>query len=106
MTRGHWISCGAIVLLAVLPFWLGGSRSAAFVGADELARLAIVGIAPGYVPWAAPLIEPASTEIAALLFALQAAIGAGALGFWLGWSLARERAAAAITPMAKAPHAD
>ena len=35
--------------------------------------------------------EPASGEIAALLFALQAAIGAGFIGYWLGSVVTRER---------------
>jgi cobalt/nickel transport protein len=38
------------------------------------------------------VFEPASAEIASLLFALQAAAGAGVIGFWLGLSVARERA--------------
>jgi cobalt/nickel transport protein len=39
------------------------------------------------------VFEPPSDEIASLLFALQAAIGAGFIGYWLGLSVARERAA-------------
>ena len=55
------------------------------------AGLAIGTIAPNYKPWFAPLFEPPSGEIASLLFALQAALGAGVIGFWLGMSVARER---------------
>ena len=44
-------------------------------------------------PWFSPVFEPGSGEVEAGLFALQAAIGAGVLGFALG-SL-RGRAAAA-----------
>ena len=47
--------------------------------------------APGYQPWFAPLIEPASSEIASLLFALQAAFGAGVIGYWLGCAVTRDR---------------
>lgn len=90
----------AIVALTVLPLWLvsappanpGGEASALFAGADDRAQRAIGDIAPGYKPWFAPVFEPASDEIASLLFALQAAIGAGVIGFWLGLSVARERA--------------
>lgn len=90
----------ALVLLMVLPLWLvstpptapGAGAPAIFAGADERAQRAIVAIAPGYKPWFAPVFAPASPEIASLLFALQAAIGAGGLGFWLGMSVARERA--------------
>lgn len=86
----------ALVLLTVLPLWLAGG--AAFGGADDLARQAIGAIAPDYQPWFAPVFEPASGEIASLLFALQAALGAGVIGYWLGLSVGRERARAAGGP--------
>jgi cobalt/nickel transport protein len=38
-----------------------------------------------------PLLEPASGEIASLFFALQAAIGAGIIGYWLGAAVTREK---------------
>jgi cobalt/nickel transport protein len=90
----------AIVLLTVLPLWFaaappaepGAEAPSMFGGADERAQHAIGTIAPAYRPWFAPLVEPASGEIASLLFALQAALGAGVIGFWLGTSVARERA--------------
>lgn len=89
----------AVILLTVLPLWFaaappaepGGESPPAFSGADSHAQQAIGVIAPNYKPWFTPLLEPASGEIASLLFALQAAIGAGVIGFWLGMSVARER---------------
>lgn len=95
-----WCALATVVLLTVLPLWLASAppalpaaaAPALFGGADERAQAAIASIAPGYRPWFAPVLEPASGEIASLLFALQAAAGAGVIGFWLGWSLARERA--------------
>ncbi|NIA54711.1 energy-coupling factor ABC transporter substrate-binding protein [Massilia sp. TW-1] len=89
-----WCMLAAVVGMTVLPLWLAGTMSgggAAFGGADEAARQAIGTIAPGYRPWFAPVFAPASDEIASLLFALQAAAGAGVIGFWLGLSVARER---------------
>ncbi len=88
----------AIVMLTVLPLWFavapsaepGGSAPEALGGAAARAQQAITTIAPGYKPWFAPLFEPPSGEIASLLFALQAALGAGVIGFWLGTSVARE----------------
>ncbi|HCX63202.1 MAG TPA: energy-coupling factor ABC transporter substrate-binding protein, partial [Clostridiales bacterium] len=41
-------------------------------------------INPDYEPWFSPLIEPASGEIESLLFSLQAAIGAGVIGYFYG----------------------
>ncbi len=91
MKARTWMVCAAIALLTVLPLWLAGTSST-FGGADARAQQAIGDIAPGYVPWFAPVFEPASEEIASLLFALQAAAGAGVIGYWLGLSVARERA--------------
>jgi cobalt/nickel transport protein len=105
-TRTGWI-LAAVVLLTVLPLWLlntapdadapgadapGADAPSMFRGADDHAQQAIGSIAPGYRPWFAPVFQPASAEIASLLFALQAAAGAGVIGFWLGLSVARERA--------------
>lgn len=100
MKSRNWIIWAAIVLLTVLPLLLAGAPPAepgaeapvAFGGADERAQQAIGRIAPDYQPWFEPLFEPPSSEIASLLFALQAAIGAGVIGFWLGMSISRERA--------------
>lgn len=55
-----------------------------FAGADTQAMDAIVATAPDYRPWFEPLWEPPGGEIETLLFALQAALGAGLLGYYLG----------------------
>lgn len=89
----------AVVVLCALPLWLvnrpapgaDGQPVAIFAGADDQARELIGQIAPDYVPWFASLIEPASGEIASLLFALQAALGAGFIGYYLGVSVTREK---------------
>lgn len=89
----------AVLLISVLPLvgasWFvpegQGESAASFGGADEKAQQAIREIAPNYQPWFAPLMEPASGEIASLLFALQAALGAGFIGYWLGCAVTRDR---------------
>lgn len=89
----------AVALLAALPLWLvpkpapdaDGKPVEIFAGADNKARDLIGEIAPNYTPWFAPLLEPASGEIASLLFAVQAALGAGFIGFYLGVSVTREK---------------
>lgn len=89
----------AVLLITALPLiWVAQPTDAAalaehFGGADAQAQQAITQLAPHYQPWFTPVLEPASNEIASLLFALQAALGAGVIGFWLGMSVARERAA-------------
>lgn len=71
-----------VVLIAVIP--LVFLKDAEFGGADGLAEEVITEIAPDYEPWYSSLLEPASGEIESLLFALQAALGAGVVGFVLG----------------------
>jgi len=95
-----WAILAAVLLLTVLPLWFaasppalpGAEAPAMFGGSDDRAQQAIGSLAPGYKPWFEPVFAPASGEIASLLFALQAALGAGVIGFWLGLSVARERA--------------
>ena len=70
------------IVLAVLP--LITLKNAEFAGADGLAETAITEINPDYEPWFSSLYEPASGEIESLLFAVQAALGAGVAGFILG----------------------
>jgi cobalt/nickel transport protein len=71
-----------VILLAVLPLLF--IRDSEFGGADGVAQQAITQIAPDYQPWFTPLIEPPGTETASLLFALQAALGAGVIGYFFG----------------------
>ena len=71
-----------VVALAALPLWL--CRGAEFGGADGAAEELITQSNPDYVPWFQPILEPASGEVESMLFALQAAIGAGVVGFILG----------------------
>lgn len=50
----------------------------------RLGRNCHTEINPDYEPWFSSLYEPASGEIESLLFAVQAALGAGVAGFILG----------------------
>ena len=88
-----------VVLLALVPLWivdkpavgLNGDATAVFGGSDDQAKNAITEIKPDYKPWFKSIIEPASNEIASMLFALQAALGAGFIGYYLGVSVTREK---------------
>lgn len=71
-----------VVLLAAFPLFY--AKDAEFQGSDGLADEAISEINPDYEPWFSPIFEPKSGEIESLLFALQAAIGAGIIGFITG----------------------
>nr|WP_052023488.1 energy-coupling factor ABC transporter substrate-binding protein [Rhizobium sp. PDO1-076] len=83
MKRNLWMLF-AVVALAILPLIIHHGGDAEFAGADGEAEAAITEIRPDYEPWAAPLWEPPSGEIESLLFALQAALGAGLVGFYFG----------------------
>ena len=75
---------GILLLIAaaivVLPLILKGN--AEFSGSDGQAQ-GVIDEA-GYQPWFEPLWEPPSGEIESLLFSLQAALGAGLLGYYVG----------------------
>lgn len=87
----------AVVLLVALPLWMvkrpapgaDGKEVEIFAGADDKAKDLVGTIAPAYKPWVTPLMEPPSGEIGSLLFALQAALGAGFIGYWYGSSKTR-----------------
>ncbi len=88
-----------VVILALVPLWIvekpaagpDGEEVAIFGGADDKAKNLIGEIRPDYQPWFSPLVEPASGEIASMLFALQAALGAGFIGYYIGVGVTREK---------------
>jgi cobalt/nickel transport protein len=88
-----------VVFLALVPLWIverpaagpDGAEVEIFAGADGQAEEMIGKIAPDYEPWFSPLIEPVSGEIESMLFALQAALGAGFIGYYLGMGRMREK---------------
>lgn len=80
--RSWGLIAAAVAIIAaplVLP-GLGGD----FKGSDDLGTAAILQARPGYQPWVQPLWKPPSGEVESLLFALQAALGAGFLGYVIG----------------------
>ena len=79
-----------IILLTVLPLVI--RKKAEFAGTDDLAEQAITVIKPNYRPWFKPLWEPPSAEIESLLFSLQAALGAGFIGYYIGFARGRKKA--------------
>jgi len=77
-----------VVALAVIP--LMTLQGAEFGGADGEAEGVINDIAPGYTPWFESIWEPPSGEIESLLFVLQGALGAGFIGYCLGYFRGRK----------------
>ncbi|MEH1881843.1 energy-coupling factor ABC transporter substrate-binding protein [Nostoc sp.] len=78
----NWLLVVAVLALAVAPliFVRGGE----FAGSDDKAEKAITEIQPGYKPWFKSFFEPPSGEVESLLFASQAALGAGVVGYAIG----------------------
>ena len=72
-----------VVALAVLPLII--KKDSEFGGADGQAEEVIMEIQPDYEPWISSVFEPPSGEIESLLFTLQAALGAGVIGYILGY---------------------
>ena len=79
----------AAALLAVIPLAL--LRDTDFAGADGAAEEIVQELDPDYEPIAQPILEPPGGETESLLFCLQAALGAGVLGFGFGWLAARKK---------------
>ena len=82
--RGTWtlLLLGVVVILAIVPLHM--NPTAEFGGADGAAEEAILEIRPETTPWISPIWEPPGSETESLLFALQAAIGAGVIGYVFG----------------------
>ncbi len=89
----------AVVALIALPLWMirkpargvNSKQAVIFTGADDKAKDLVGSIAPGYKAWARPLMEPPSGEVGSMLFALQAALGAGFIGYYIGVSTTRAK---------------
>ena len=71
-----------VVVIAAVPLWL--LPNAEFGGGEGQAGEANTGVKPGHEARGEAILEPASGEVESMLFALQAAIGAGVVGFILG----------------------
>ncbi len=81
----------AILLIFVAQFvYVSSTTHAEYGGADDKPAGTIEQITNGtYKPIAHPIWEPPSAEIESLLFALQAAFGAGIIGYFLGYYRAK-----------------
>ena len=84
MTRRSLVSALlvlAVVALFALPLALDGGASE-YAGTDSQAAEAVED--SGYTPWIESVFSPSSSEVESGLFALQAALGGGVLGYVLG----------------------
>jgi cobalt/nickel transport protein len=72
-----------VLLLFAVPLALDRGRSD-YAGTDTQATTVIEQNDPDYRPWFSSVFAPTSTEVESGLFALQAALGGGVLGYVLG----------------------
>jgi cobalt/nickel transport protein len=72
----------AVVALFALPLVINASSD--YTGTDSQATTLIEQSDPGYRPWFSAVFQPGSGEVESGLFALQAALGGGVLGYVLG----------------------
>jgi cobalt/nickel transport protein len=80
-TKHYIILIVGVVILFAAPLLI--FPNAEYGGADGTASDIITEDV--YEPWASPLWSPPSGEIESLLFALQAAIGALIIGYFVGY---------------------
>ena len=87
MKAWNLLLAAAVVALVVMSLLLprAGVAENAFTGTDDQAKDTIQEVRPGYVPWFNPVWKPPSEEVATLLFTVQAALGAGVLGYVIGY---------------------
>lgn len=77
----NWLLAIAVVGLAAFPlFFIKGE----YAGSDDKAEGAIQELHPDYKPWFNHFFTPPSGEVESLLFASQAALGAGVIGYVIG----------------------
>jgi cobalt/nickel transport protein len=79
--RTNTLLLGLAALIVAAPLAL--MPDAPFGGTDDAASEVVSQSNPGYEKWTAPFWAP-SKEVESTLFALQAAFGAGLLGYVLG----------------------
>jgi cobalt/nickel transport protein len=72
----------AVIALFAVPLLIDGD--AQYAGSDSQATALIEESDPGYHPWFSSVFTPSSKEVESGLFALQAALGGGVLGYVLG----------------------
>ncbi|MGE5583090.1 MAG: energy-coupling factor ABC transporter substrate-binding protein [Bacillota bacterium] len=94
VNRAKRILINVILIVMVLGLMLAPlfmAKNAEFGGADIRAKEALSEIKPGFKPWFNPIFAPQSGEVETFFFALQSALGAGLIGYFLGYMQGRAK---------------
>ncbi len=83
-TQNLFLLLALVGLVFVSLWWPGRQGAGGFAGTDSQATEEITRLKPEYEPWMRPLWQPPGAEVESLLFSVQAALGAGLLGYFLG----------------------
>ena len=78
-----------VIVLVIIP--LVFVKKGVFGGSDDKAKDAITEVKKDNKPWFGSIWTPPSNEIESFLFALQAAIGAGFVGYYIGYVQGKSR---------------
>lgn len=100
MRRSSWVNLAlvlGVVVLFVFPLLQTSASGSKFGGTDTKATNVIARESSGYQPWFDSVFVPPSASVESALFALQAALGAGLLGYYFGVARTRKRIAAEHT---------
>lgn len=89
-TNRWWVTLGlvAIAIIIAVGSFLAAAPAPegeeAFAGADGTSEEIVAEVSPEYQPWFAPVFEVESAEVESGIFAVQAALGAGFVGYAIG----------------------
>nr|WP_120491863.1 energy-coupling factor ABC transporter substrate-binding protein [Corynebacterium lactis] len=96
--KNSWLVTGlliaAIAVIAIFPMFFNFGDPASeeqFGGTDSIASDVIMENDPNYTPWFEPLVGELPGEVESGLFALQAGLGAGVLGYAIGFYRGKNR---------------
>lgn len=90
MVKKNIILLVIAAIIVILPILI--ITNSEFGGADGQAEEAITQIDDTYEAWFSPIWEPPGGEIESLLFALQAALGAGVICYCIGYLKGKSKA--------------
>lgn len=89
IARKNLILIVAVIIITIIPLVM--VKNTEFGGADGAAEEMITELQPNYEPWFNSIWEPPGGETESLLFALQAAIGAGIIAYYFGYQKGKKQ---------------